>query len=77
MSPASDQMPFPAAFAFNAGVSTCPICKRQWTVTPADDCILPECGCYGHEPALGDRPCEACGTAHQCEFRSQDERGIG
>lgn len=64
------QMPFPEAYKMNAGFSVCPVCSRHWLVTPADDCLLPACGCFGHDPSHGDRPCEACGLAHAltCEY---------
>lgn len=48
----------------NAGISTCPICKRTWLVTPWADCMLPACGCYGDDASTGDRPCESCGLGH-------------
>jgi hypothetical protein len=50
----------------HAGTSTCPICNRTWLVTPFDDCLLPDCGCYGFDtsPTNHTRPCEACGITH-------------
>ena len=50
----------------HAGYSTCPICNREWLVTPGDDCLMPACGCYGLDATVGNpnRPCEECGTAH-------------
>jgi hypothetical protein len=49
-----------------AGQSTCPICGKEWIVTPFDDCFLPACGCYGKDTGPGNpaRPCESCGMAH-------------
>jgi len=58
----------------NAGLSTCPICGRSWRVTPLDDCLVPDCGCYGDETERGDRPCEPCGLAHIESCRSATER---
>lgn len=51
---------------FPESESTCPICKRHWTVTIADDCMLPACGHYGHDTSAAnpDRPCESCGLHH-------------
>lgn len=50
----------------DGGASTCPICGRSWTVTPWDDCLLPACGCYGHDvgPGNPNRPCNRCGLRH-------------
>jgi len=50
----------------NAGRSKCPICKREWLVTPSDDCLVPSCGCYGENLSHDNiaRPCEKCGIAH-------------
>jgi hypothetical protein len=50
----------------DAGWSTCPICARTWLVTPVVDCMLPACGCYGHDTSRHNpiRPCEPCGLAH-------------
>lgn len=50
----------------DADRSTCPICGRAWKVWLGDDCLLPLCGCFGHDAseANPNRPCEACGTAH-------------
>jgi len=48
----------------NAGMSTCPICKRTWLVTPLDDCMVPYCGCFGNVTESGNRPCERCGLHH-------------
>ena len=55
-----------AASPSTAGTSTCPGCGVTWTVTPARDCMLPACGCYGHDtgPSNPARPCEACGLGH-------------
>ena len=50
----------------NAGMSTCPVCERSWLVTPANDCLLPACGCFGSDTSEKNprRPCEACGLKH-------------
>ena len=50
----------------NSGISTCPICKETWLVTPLEDCLLPECGCYGYDTSANNpnRPCEHCGLYH-------------
>lgn len=52
--------------ALDAGASTCPICQREWTVTPWDDCLVPACGCYGDDTSAANpaRPCEPCGMNH-------------
>lgn len=55
-----------------AGQSTCPLCKRTWTVTVTDDCFVPACGCYGawETAARKDnpsRPCTPCGMSHARE----------
>lgn len=48
------------------GKSACPICSREWTVTPLDDCLLPICGCYGSDTSADNpyRPCQDCGIKH-------------
>jgi hypothetical protein len=53
----------------DAGESTCPICNRDWLVTPFDDCLMPACGCYGKNtgPSNPDRVCEECGLAHMAK----------
>ena len=55
----------------DAGTSTCPVCGRMWLVTPLDDCMLPACGCYGHDTSAANpaRICEPCGLRHafNCE----------
>lgn len=43
--------------------NTCPICHRQFRVTPLDDIFVPACGCYNDAPE-GAFPCEDCGLAH-------------
>jgi len=50
----------------DAGISTCPICKKTWVVTIERDCMLPVCGCYGHDTGENNpnRPCEWCGISH-------------
>jgi hypothetical protein len=50
----------------NAGYSTCPMCGRNWLVTPAADCLVPACGCYGDDtgPTNPRRPCHPCGLNH-------------
>ena len=50
----------------NAGMSKCPICEREWLVTPFDDCMIPACGCYGDDVGATNpaRPCDECGTRH-------------
>lgn len=50
----------------DAGRSICPVCARSWTVTPLDDCLMPACGCYGHDASHRNpaRPCHTCGLAH-------------
>ena len=50
----------------NAGMSKCPVCKREWLVTPLDDCMLPACGCYGHDTSENNpnRICHSCGMNH-------------
>ncbi len=49
-----------------AGTSTCPICGLTWLVTPAHDCMLPACGCFGQDTSEANpsRPCERCGINH-------------
>ena len=59
----------------NEGESTCPICGKEWLVTPMEDCMLPSCGCFGSDTSrtnLG-RPCEPCGILHfyTCERVSE------
>lgn len=55
------------------GESTCPMCDTHWTVTPVRDCLMPACGCYGHDasPSNPHRPCHWCGLRHAigCEKR--------
>lgn len=53
----------------NAGYSTCPICDRHWLVTPADDCCLPACGCFGDDASATNpaRPCEKCDLDHMAK----------
>ena len=55
----------------NKGMSTCPICRKTWLVTPREDCLLPACGCYGNdtEATNQSRPCENCGMAHAFSCR--------
>lgn len=67
-------IPFPVFVSFDAGLSTCPVCGRHWRVVPEDDCLLPACGCFGHDPSIGNRPCEACGLTHAltCEYMSKE-----
>lgn len=50
----------------SAGTSTCPICRRTWTVTPHDDCLMPSCGCFGMDSSAANshRPCQSCGVNH-------------
>jgi len=50
----------------NAGMSKCPVCEREWLVTPFDDCMLPACGCFGTDTSSGNpnRICHNCGMAH-------------
>lgn len=54
------------AMSLDAGRSTCPICEREWLVTPFDDCMVPACGCYGNDTSAANpaRPCDTCGTRH-------------
>lgn len=56
----------------DAGESTCPMCGRIWTVTPRADCLMPACGCYGHDASHRNpaRPCQSCGINHAftCEL---------
>lgn len=49
-----------------AGESTCPVCSMTWTVTPARDCLMPSCGCFGDDFSAANpaRPCESCGVSH-------------
>lgn len=56
----------PNDYRVNAGTSTCPCCHRFWVVTPADDCFLPACECYGQDITAANpaRPCQKCGLAH-------------
>ena len=55
----------------NAGKSTCPVCKKEWIVTPVEDCCLPVCGCFGSDTSASNpnRPCQNCGITHalKCE----------
>lgn len=50
----------------NAGMSKCPVCGREWLVTPLDDCMLPACGCFGQDVSENNpsRICESCGMTH-------------
>lgn len=50
----------------NLGWSTCPMCQRRWLVTMYEDCMMPACGCYGHDTSEKNpnRPCESCGINH-------------
>lgn len=50
----------------DAGMSECPVCGREWLVTPYDDCLMPSCGCYGREtgPENPKRLCSNCGMKH-------------
>ncbi len=50
----------------NAGMSTCPICHKSWLVTPFADCLMPACGCYGHDVSEKNhsRLCQNCGIQH-------------
>ena len=59
----------------NAGISTCPICKRKWLVTPFDDCLMPNCGCFGFDtgPDNPNRLCENCGLLHSFNCKKLDE----
>lgn len=41
----------------------CPLCSREFQVTPSDDVLIPACGCYDAAPE-GEYPCEDCGIAH-------------
>lgn len=56
----------PALESRNVGPSTCPLCQMTWIVTPARDCMIPSCGCFGSDASAAnpDRPCEPCGLAH-------------
>jgi hypothetical protein len=49
-----------------AGESTCPICGITWRVTPQQDCLMPGCGCFGHDTTAANpaRPCGPCGLRH-------------
>lgn len=51
----------PAPRGPNGGRSRCPVCGRRWWVTPSADCMLPACGCYGHDTSA---PCHGCGLSH-------------
>lgn len=59
----------------DVGNSKCPICKREWLVTPVDDCLLPSCGCYGNDAGKNNpnRPCETCGMIHYNNCGKQKE----
>lgn len=46
------------------GQNVCPVCKREFMVTPQDDVFVPACGCFGVEVTVGALPCEDCGMAH-------------
>lgn len=50
----------------DAGESTCPACKRHWIVTVFDDCMMPICGCFGHDVSANNpnRVCNGCGIQH-------------
>ena len=50
----------------DGGYSTCPVCKRHWLITVFDDCMLPECGCFGNDVSTHNpnRICESCGMKH-------------
>lgn len=50
----------------DAGMSTCPMCKKHWLVTMRNDCLVPRCGCYGFGTGAENlnRPCEPCGIRH-------------
>lgn len=59
----------------HGGTSTCPICRRHWWVTPLADCLLPACGCYGHDTGAGNpnRPCHPCGLSHALRCSTGDQ----
>lgn len=61
----------------NKGVSTCPICKKTWLVTPLNDCLLPSYGCYGSdtESSNKNRPCHNCGISHRvnCKVKPMED----
>lgn len=61
----------------NAGMSTCPICHSTWLVTPARDCLVPACGCFGHDVSAANpsRPHYGCGLTHamRCEKLKRKE----
>ena len=60
----------------NAGVSTCPLCRGRWLVTPQQDCILPSCGCFGGDVSANNpnRPHVHCGMIHwaNCPKRGEN-----
>jgi len=63
----------------DAGISTCPICGKTWTVTLWQDCALPTCGCYGHDTSAANRQrsCEACGIKHALSCDKMPGLGYG
>lgn len=60
----------------DAGMSTCPLCLREWLVTPWSDCMLPACGCFGSDTSAANpsRPCEPCGITHAWTCPHMPER---
>lgn len=48
--------------------NTCPICDRTFTVAPADDYLIPACGCF-NDAEPGHYPCELCGIKHFYEHK--------
>ena len=58
----------------NAGYSKCPICGIEWLVTRSNDCLLPSCGCFGHDTSERNknRPCFSCGLKHAMNCKKKD-----
>jgi hypothetical protein len=65
----------PAPRGAHAGRSRCPMCGLRWWVTPANDCLLPACGCYGNVtgPENPERPCHRCGLTHAVRCKQKAE----
>lgn len=68
---------FQSELPVNAGMSTCPLCQRRWLVTPAADCLLPACGCFGTDTTASNphRPCHSCGLSHALACSKTPEIG--
>ena len=63
----------------NAGMSKCPVCGKEWLVTPGNDCLLPACGCFGSDTSAANpnRICEPCGMHHFANCKKVAAAGRG